>query len=80
VSADRPIFSLLLKAEPTRPGGAPPVTRLRSALKVLLRAFGLRALSVKELPSVGEDARPSGRGQEAVTSPSPATLTRKDQR
>jgi hypothetical protein len=38
----------------------PPAVRLRQALKVLLRAFGLRCLSVEWLPAQRRDTREEG--------------------
>jgi hypothetical protein len=32
------------------PGSVPAINRLRSALKTLLRAFGVRCISIEELP------------------------------
>ncbi len=43
-TAGRPIFVVSLRAEP----GVDPVPALKGALKVLLRAFGLKAISIVE--------------------------------
>jgi hypothetical protein len=53
--AGRPMYRLLLKAEPPRGWLSPPVVRLRIALKVMLRAFGLRAVEVKEVEAGGQE-------------------------
>jgi hypothetical protein len=41
---DRPVFTLQLRAEP----GVDPVLALRALLKLTLRRFGLRCVSVHE--------------------------------
>jgi hypothetical protein len=41
----RPVFTIRLQA---KPGVDEPIKALRLALKVLLRRFGLRAISVSE--------------------------------
>jgi hypothetical protein len=46
-----PVFRLTLRAQPR---GAPVDARLRQALKVLGRAFGLRCLRVEEIPPEGQ--------------------------
>jgi hypothetical protein len=51
-----PRYRLVLEALPSE---IPEAVRLRSALKTLLRAFGLRCLSHEELP---EDAPPPHHG------------------
>ena len=56
---EQPVFRLTLT--PT-PGEVPAVNRLRSALKVLLRSFGLRALEVVELPPETKEANPKKKG------------------
>jgi hypothetical protein len=43
--ADRPTFTIRLRPEPNV---ADPIKALRAALKVLLRRFGLKALSAEE--------------------------------
>jgi hypothetical protein len=43
-AAQRPVYLLKLRAEPN----VDPIRSLRAALKVLLRRFGLRAVSVSE--------------------------------
>jgi hypothetical protein len=48
----RPRYRLELEA---KPAGVPPDVRLRRALKVLLRAFGLKCLSAREVkPDEGQ--------------------------
>ncbi len=44
----KPRFELIL--EPV-PSDLPVTTRLRGALKMLLRSFGLRNVSIRELPA-----------------------------
>jgi len=43
----KPVFKLTLQ---TLPGSVPAIIRLRGALKTLLRAFGLKCISVEEVP------------------------------
>jgi hypothetical protein len=47
VSTPQPTFRLVLRAVP---GGGPVEVRLRSLLKVALRAFGFRCVKVEEVP------------------------------
>jgi hypothetical protein len=70
---DRPEYEVRLRAEPPRGWLAPPVVRLRIALKVLLRAFGFRAVEVREVTPDGQatPARPAGQG--AATGAGPGT-------
>jgi len=44
----KPTFNLTLQAEPS---GVPAIVRLRRALKVLKRAFGLRCVHIREAKS-----------------------------
>jgi hypothetical protein len=48
-------FTLTLRPEP-RNWQTPPVQRLRLALKILLRGFGLRAVACRPLASADESA------------------------
>lgn len=50
--APDPRYALTLAPLPGWP--TPPVVRLRGALKVLLRGFGLRCLEVSQLPGMTE--------------------------
>jgi hypothetical protein len=43
-AADRPTFIIRLRAQP----GVDPIRALRQALKVLLRRFGLRVISIEQ--------------------------------
>ena len=52
--ADEPVYIVELRGEPK--GKTDTVYRLRRALKVLLRAFGLRCVSVVEKKPVDKDA------------------------
>ncbi len=44
--SEQPAYRVVLRA---RPGDRPPIVRLRSLLKIALRAFGLVAVSVEEV-------------------------------
>ena len=48
--ADQPRYRLILRA---LPGTVPPIHRLRSAPKQLLRGYGMRAERVEQLPAEG---------------------------
>lgn len=55
---EKPRYSLILEVMPGDDGGsAPPIVRLRRALKALLRSHGLRCVSAIELDQQG---RPLG--------------------
>lgn len=47
--ADRTTYSLTLRAEGNDP--RPAIIRLRSLLKLMLRGFGLRVITIRELPA-----------------------------
>jgi hypothetical protein len=46
---DRPVYRLEIRSEPGQQ--VPEAVRLRSALKLLLRAFGFRCLVIREVES-----------------------------
>jgi hypothetical protein len=46
--------SYIITLEP-KPSNVPPIIRLRRALKVLGRSFDLRAVDVKEIPTLCEE-------------------------
>jgi hypothetical protein len=57
-----PRFVLVVEVRPPRardgmPDPAPPLVRLRAALKVLLRCFGIVAVSVEPAPGPGGPQR-----------------------
>lgn len=67
-----PAFTIILRPEPAGNDrwGRPPAHRLRSALEVLLRGFGLRAIDVRESitsrtsPTIGPVASGEASGPE----------------
>ena len=54
----QPDFRLVLRP---RPGGPPPIIRLRRLLKAALRAFGLRCLRVEEIRPDDPASKPPSR-------------------
>jgi hypothetical protein len=59
--ASWPRFVLVIEIRPPRarpdmPPPAPPVQRLKAALKTLLRAYGVVCVSIEEAPPAGEKA------------------------
>jgi len=63
----RPVYVVELTTEPGFT--APPDVRLRRALKLLLRSFGLRCVGVRETPR--ETAVPAEQPQAAAVEPGP---------
>jgi hypothetical protein len=55
--AERPVYLVALRAEGD---GPPPAVRLRRLLKCCLRAFGLRALRVEEMPPTFQNKAAAG--------------------
>ena len=53
VKSQQDIFVMTLRPEPTKPGQPDPMYRLKGVLKVMLRRFGWRCLSVRPQPTDG---------------------------
>ena len=47
VKSQQDIFVMTIRPEPTKPGQPDPMYRLKGVLKVMLRRFGWRCLSVR---------------------------------
>ena len=54
-------MTIVLVPDPSYRGPAPPIVRLRRALKLLLRAYGLRCVSVAPDAPAEAEARPPPR-------------------
>lgn len=57
-----PRFAIMIEAKPDT---VPATTRLRRALKVLLRAFGLRCVEIREVPANGDEQTTAKEGTTA---------------
>ena len=61
----RPVYRILLRAEP----GVDAERALRALLKTALRRFGLRCLSVEEVPQAAGELGPAKSGKRDATHP-----------